>query len=172
RAVAPAAVEISHEGRAVVRGEDGMDAADLDASLGVARVLGELPRRAGLDDPAAHPARKPDPDAVDVGAGVMQQAERLGVTAELEPDLLEDRVGVLLDERQALLAEHLERRELAGQERDVLGVGRQPDRLAGGSTTAPPALGVLHQPSSLLPTATDRRRRRSFRASGPPPPAP
>ena len=91
--------------------------------LGVARVLGELARRAGLHDRAAHPAREADAHAVDVGAGVVQQSNRLGVAPELEADLLEDRVGVLLDERQALLAEDLERRELAGQERDVLGVG-------------------------------------------------
>ena len=98
-----------------------------------------------LDDLAAHPAREADAHAVDVGAGVVQQPQRLGVAAELDADLLEDRVGVVLDERQALLAEDLERRERAGQERDVLGVGRQPERLAGGSAAAPPPLRVVHQ---------------------------
>ena len=157
RAVAPAAVEVADERRAVVRREDRVHPADLDVALGVARVLGELARRGGLDDRAAHPAREPDALAVDVGAGLAQQSEGLGVAAEVEADLLEDRVGVLLDERQALLAEDLERRELAGQERDVLGVGGEPDRLAGGSTAAPPALGVssISRPPSS-PAATGR----------------
>ena len=108
-----------------------------------------------LDDLAAHPAREADPLAVDVGAGVAQQRERLGVAAELEADLLEDRVGVVLDERQALLAEDLERRERAGQERDVLGVGRQPERLAGGPAAAAPprAVSSISRPP-CVPTAT------------------
>ena len=87
--------------------------------------------------------------AVDVGAGVAEDPERLGVAAELDADLLEDRVGVVLDERQALLAEDLERGELAGQERDVLGVGREPQRLARRPTAAAPSLRVVHQASSL-----------------------
>ena len=37
------------------------------------------------------------------------QSERVGIAAELDADLLEDRVGVPLDERQALLVEDLER---------------------------------------------------------------
>ena len=63
------------------------------------------------------PAREADPLAVDVGAGLAEEAQRVGVAAELDADLLEDRVGVVLDEREALLAEDLERRQRAGQER-------------------------------------------------------
>ena len=44
------------------------------------------------------PAREADALALDVGAGVVEQAQRVGVAAELETDLLEDRVGVVLDE--------------------------------------------------------------------------
>ena len=42
-------------------------------------------RRGRLDDLPAHAAREPDADAVDVGAGVGEQAERLRVAAELDP---------------------------------------------------------------------------------------
>ena len=174
RAVAPAAVEVAHERRAVVRREDRVHPADLDVPLRVARVLGELARRGRLDDLAAHPAREADPLAVDVGAGVAQQAEGVGVAAELEADLLEDRVGVVLDEREALLVEDLERGELPGQERDVLGVGGEAGRLAGGSAAAPPARRC--RPSAVLPACRPpptRRRRRSVagvgaRAAAPP----
>ena len=97
-----------------------------------------------------------------------KQPKRLGVAAELDADLLEDRVGVLLDERQALLAEDLERRELAGQERDVLGVGGQPERLARRPAAAAPSRRVVHQASSLGRSRPPRRRRRSLRASATP----
>ena len=75
RAVAPAAVEVADERRAVVRGEDRVHPADLDVPLRVAGELGELARGRGLDDPAAHPAREADPDAVDVGAGTAERAQ-------------------------------------------------------------------------------------------------
>ena len=44
RAVAPAVVEVAHERRAVVRGEDRVHPADLDVALRVAGELGELAR--------------------------------------------------------------------------------------------------------------------------------
>ena len=125
RAVAPAAVEVAHERRAVVGREDRVHPADLDVAFRVARVLGELAWRGRLDDLAAHAPREADPLALDIGTGVAEQAEGVGVAAELEADLLEDRVRVVLDEREALLVEHLERGELPGQERDVLGVGQR-----------------------------------------------
>ena len=106
-------------------------------------------RRGRLDDRPAHPAREADALAVDVGAGLAQQPQRVGVAAELDADLLEDRVGVVLDERQALLAEDLERRQRPGQERDVLGVraraaapagrlGRRSGAVAVSSISRPP----------------------------------
>ena len=67
---------------------------------------------------------------------------------------------------EALLAEDLERRELAGQERDVLGVGGEAERLARGPAAAPTPLRVVHQASSLVPIATVRRRRRSVAGVG------
>ena len=142
RAVAAAAVEVAHERRAVVRGEDRMHAADLDVARRVPRVLGELAWRGRLDDRAAQPARETDPLPVDGRAGLTEDPQGIGVAAELEADLLEDRVGVVLDERQALLVEDLERGELAGQERDVLGVAREAGRLAGRSTATGRARGA------------------------------
>ena len=67
--------------------------------------------------------------------------------------------------REALLVEDLERRELAGQERDVLGVAWR--GAAPGGPARPPLRrrgGVVHQPSFRCRSATDRRRRRSARA--------
>ena len=169
RAVAPAAVQVAHERRAVVRREDRVHPADLDVARLVARVLGELPRRGRLDDLPAHAARETDALALDVGAGVAEQPKRVGVAAELETDLLEDRVGVVLDQREALLVEHLERGELAGQERDVLGVGRETRGLAGGSAAGSVPWGLVHQRSPCCAAATRRRRRR--RGASPAPPA-
>ena len=45
--------------------------------------------------------------ALDVGAGVLPQRQRLGIVAEIDADLLEHRVGIGLDQRQAFLVEHL-----------------------------------------------------------------
>src|SRR6185369_1476782 len=95
------------------------------------------------------------------------ERQRLGVATELDADFLEDRVGVVLDEGQALLAQDLEGRELAGQVGDVLGMGGKAERLSGGPATASTPLRVVHQASSLVPIATVRLRRRSARASAP-----
>ena len=45
--------------------------------------------------------------ALDVGAGLFPQRERLGVVAEDDADLFQHRVGVLLDQRQPFLIEDL-----------------------------------------------------------------
>src|SRR3546814_4154207 len=50
RAVAPALLQIAHEGRTVGWREDGVGAADLDRSRRVTGVLGELRWRALLDE--------------------------------------------------------------------------------------------------------------------------
>ena len=67
-------------------------------------------RRGGrLHDLPGEAAREAHALAVDVGARVLEQPERLGRLAEVDPDLLEHGVGVLLDQREMLLREHLER---------------------------------------------------------------
>ena len=60
----------------------------------------------------AHPAREADSLAVHGRARLAQQAQRVRIAAEVQADLLEDRVRVVLDEREALLVEDLERGEL------------------------------------------------------------
>jgi hypothetical protein len=106
RRIAAVAVEIAHEGRAVDRREDRVVAADLDRFGRIARMLGELGRR-GLQQFAAQPLGKMHPLALDVGTGLLPHAERFGVVAELDADFLQHAVGIGLDQRQALLVEHL-----------------------------------------------------------------
>ena len=82
-----------------------------------------------------------------------QEPQRVGVAAELEADLLEDRVGVALDDREALLAEDLERGHRPGQERLALDHGMEARRAAGVATAGAVAgSGVGHR-SSLAAAA-------------------
>ena len=104
RGVAAAVVEVVGERRAVVGREHGGVAADLHVVLRVAGVLGVRRRRRGLHDLAAHAAREAHAVAVDVGAGVAEALERRRVVADLDADLLEDRVGVVLDDLEPLVA--------------------------------------------------------------------
>src|SRR5450759_2330490 len=124
-------------------------------------------RGARLDDLAAQPPGEADPLALDVRPGVTEQGEGRGVAAELEPDLLEDRVRVVLDEGQALLVQDLERLERPGQERQAcdggVGTGGLPSGAAPGAT-GDDLLG--HRSSSWAATGM-RRRRRSVRSSWP-----
>ena len=79
-------------------------------------MLDVLARRALLDDCPAHAARKVDALALDVGAGLAPELQRLGIILEVDADLLEHGFGVVLDERQPLLAEHLVIGDLARDE--------------------------------------------------------
>ena len=99
-------------------------------------MLGVLARRRCLHDAATQSVREPDPLAVRLGASSDEQFDGTGVAADPDPDPLEDRVGVVLDQRDALLAQYLERRERASQERNGLGVAQQPGGLAIGAPTA------------------------------------
>ena len=58
--------------------------------------------------------------ALHVGAGVLPQLQRLGVVAEDDADLFQHRVGVLLDEGEALLVEHLVDLDLAADVGELL----------------------------------------------------
>src|SRR5205823_2909433 len=121
--------------------------------------LGELARCGRLDDLAGEPLRKAHALALDVRARIAEQPEGIRVAPELEPDLLEDRVGVLLDQRQTFVVEDLERSEGACQERlpgDV--------RPGAGSLAAGPAARSLarrfvdrHRSSFAAVTAARRR---------------
>jgi hypothetical protein len=137
-AVPPAAVEVPHERRPVRGCEHGVHAADLDGVGGVASVLGE--RRGGRrpDELPAHARREPNPLAVDVGAPLAQGGQGLGV-AELDADLLQDAVGVALDELDALVGQDLERGQRPGDERHLLGDGVQAGGLPRRAPAAPAA---------------------------------
>ena len=138
RAVAAALVEIVDEGRTVVGGEDRRFAADDDVALGIARMLHIARRRRRAELPRKT-AGKADALALDVAARVLETLQRAGIIAKFDPDLLQQRVGVVLDQREALLAEYLGRRDRAGyvgDRREAALRARRPARLA-----APPRLG-------------------------------
>src|SRR5262249_23951922 len=73
---------------------------------GVARVLREFPRRGVADDRAAHPAWKAHALALDIRAGILPQLQRLRIVAEGDADLLEEGVGIVLEQLEPLWAEH------------------------------------------------------------------
>jgi hypothetical protein len=108
RAVPAAAVEFADEGGTVGRREHGGGAADVHGRP--ARVLVELARRGRLDQLAGEAAREPHALAFDLAAGLGEQLVRVRSLTEIDPDGLEDGVGVVLDRREALFVEDLERR--------------------------------------------------------------
>ena len=83
---------------------------------GVASDLVELVRRRCLHESASQAPGEPHALAVDIASGVLKQLERVGRLAEVDADLLEDRLGVVLDRRQALLAQQLPRFQLPRDE--------------------------------------------------------
>ena len=54
---------------------------------------------------------------VDLGAGVAPHGQSLGVVTEVDPDLLEDGLGVVLDDLERLGIEYLEHRNAPGDRR-------------------------------------------------------
>jgi hypothetical protein len=88
-------------------------AADDDIAHRVARVLRELARCGGLHQLAAHAARESHAFALHVGAGRLEQRQRLRVVAEVDADLLQDGVGVVLEQLEAVVAQHFVARDLA-----------------------------------------------------------
>ena len=105
--VAAPFVQAANERRAVSRGEHGVAAADAHIAGRVAGVLGELAGGAGLHDAAAHAARELHQFAGHFGARGAQDIQRFGVFAELDAHFGEDGVGIALDNRQPIFAQHL-----------------------------------------------------------------
>jgi hypothetical protein len=83
-------------------------------------MLLEPGRRAGLDDLPAQTRREADPFPLNIGSGVAKDPQDLRVVAELHADLLENGVGVALDEAEALLGENVEGRDSAPDVRHTL----------------------------------------------------
>ena len=133
--VAAPVLDIVNEGGPVDRREDEVAPAHLDRALGVTRDLGEG-GGCGRDQVACEPARKAHPLAVDVGAGTPEQVQRLGVLAEIDPDLLEDRLRVLLQQSEPLLAQQVDRGNVARDVAQMLDLAAGPLRAPGGASAA------------------------------------
>ena len=161
RPVAATVVEVAHERGAVRGSEHGVHAADLDVVRGVARDLGELGRCGRLDELARESTREPHALAVDVGARVLEQGERLRRVAEVDPDLLEHGVRVLLDQRQVLLREHLEGLHRSRDVGDADGVRDRTRGLSRGAAAASATSGCLGHAGLLWLVESGRERRRA-----------
>ena len=74
-----------------------MFAADDDAALPVAGMLGKFAGRGCLYDGAAHAPRKAHPLSDNAGARLAKRRKRLGIVAKLDADLFEDRIGMFFD---------------------------------------------------------------------------
>jgi hypothetical protein len=115
RSVPSTAREVAHERRAVRRREHDVVAADLDRPIGVASVLRE--RRGGGGAQRAHVSRiEAHSITIDRRAGLPEQPHG-HIVVDVHADLSQDLVALLLDQRQAFLAEQLVVRDLATDER-------------------------------------------------------
>ena len=130
RAVATAAVEVGHERRPADRREDRRVTAEMQVAQGVAGVKVEFTRRRGQQG-ARHPARYVDSIALHVGPGLAPQAQRFRVAAELDADLLENRLGVRLDDLDGLSAQQFDHGELAPYVGQLAGGLSRPRRSPG-----------------------------------------
>ena len=129
--VAAPLVEVVDERRPVGRREDDVRVPDLDIARGIASALGEHGGRAGPDDLAAHASREADARAGHVGAGASKDLEGLREVADLDADLLEQGVGVVLDQLEALGRDHLDGRHGPREVRQRLERSREPRGLSG-----------------------------------------
>ena len=104
RGIAAAFFDVIDEGRAEAGAIDLRVAADLDRPGGVAGVLGKDPRRG--PDPVAAPAGiEADALPVHPRPGLAKDLKRLGIAAKLHPDLVEDAVGVALDDGDGVIVD-------------------------------------------------------------------
>jgi len=126
--------------RAVGGREHRAVATDHHVVRGIARVLREFLRRGAAHDGATHAAREVHPLALDVRARVLPQLQRLRIVAEVDADLLEDGVGIVLEELEALGAEYLV-------------VGDLPRDVGNEGVAASGARGDLGVPSARTPGA-------------------
>ena len=107
-------------------------------------MLDILAGRRLLDDRARQPAREMDAGALHVGAGLLPQLQALLVAAELDADLLENGVGIVLDDLQPLLVQHLDtgvRRVMNGS-CSILGRPRAARRASAPPRARRPAAGT------------------------------
>ena len=156
RAVAPAVVEVADERRAVVRGEDRVRPADLDVAFaGSART--------GCTRAARSPGRSAGTSRAGTGRGRRRRPRRpsassrsaSGSPRNSTPTSSRIVSALCSISGEALLAEDLERGELPGQERDVLGVGVRAG--APGARRGRRCVAAAGRPSAVLPRCRSRR---------------
>ena len=82
--IASALVQIVDKGRAVGGHQHGILAADHHTALRVSGVLGVAGGCAGLDDRSTEPGGEAHPGAVDLGPGVPEQVQHLGIIEEVD----------------------------------------------------------------------------------------
>ena len=116
RAIAPSAIEIADKGRAIGGRKDHRIAADLHRAGRIARMLDIFAGRALLDQSPTHAAREAHPLPIHIGARRLPDFEAFRIVFEVEPDLQQHRIGIVFNQRQALLVQHLIDRRLAGDE--------------------------------------------------------
>jgi hypothetical protein len=76
-------------------------------------VLRVFSRGRCLDDGAAQAAWEADRHAIDFGASLFEDIERLGHIPKFDTDLLENRIGIVFDDLQPLFVEYFEAGDLA-----------------------------------------------------------
>ena len=112
--VAAAFVEAADERSSIGGYENRVIAADDHTALGIAGVLRELGGGGLLDEVSTQATGEAHAFAVDAGAGVFPQGQCAGIVAKVEAHLLENGVGVVLDEREPFLVQELVDGYLAG----------------------------------------------------------
>src|SRR3954452_1950081 len=109
RRVPTAVVDVERERRPVVGRKHSGVAADANTARRIPAVLDVFAWRRGLHDLPAHAPRETDSCSVDRCAGVGKNLQRRRVVANLHTDFLQDRLGVVLDDLETLVADDLER---------------------------------------------------------------
>src|SRR4051794_1944818 len=87
-------------------------------------MVREGARRRGLDQPPAHAPLEADVLASDLRPRIPQDLEDFRVTPEVHADFLQDRIGVVLDNREPFLAQDLVSADPALDIRGLLAAGR------------------------------------------------
>ncbi len=151
RRIPPAAGQITDERRTVGRGQDDVVAADLHRPERISGQLGELPRCGCAQRPYV-PRVEVHRDAVNGGAGVLEELQRLGIVTNFHADIGQNSVRVALDERKSLFTEKFVRWDLPTDESRRVRPGAFPG--AGRHSRRAPATAVpnLAHPNPLIGT--------------------
>ena len=94
-----------------------------------------------MHDLPREPALEADALTLDVCPGVLQQDQRVGISAEIDTHLLQDRVRVVLDQLQPFVRKNLDRRKDSGDEWNLLRDRMHPSGLTSGSSPCSPTPG-------------------------------